>query len=917
MDDISSFDPDAFLASANAGSTGTPQGTPAPTDGFNPDEFLKDAKEEQYGTPGQMLKTAAEGAAEGIAGPLAPLAETSLGIAKPEDVLARHEVNPVTHGVGQAVGLGAGLLTGTGEAALMTGAGKLALEGAGLAHAAEGASLGFRVGSAAVQQAAEMAVLQGSDETSKLILNDPNTSAETAIANIGLSAALGGAGGAFMTGAVSPLWNATVGPSVEKGLAGLASHIDGSGLNMANSAKEAVTTLGMDESLTPLEKAFVSGDQRLFETGTKLRYAQNKEAMDAVQSVEHKVSDAAMNALNVPLEDAQVFSQADLGHNAQEALGKEIRAKYGPIAEKYEAKEAINKTIGVADDARLDRYGKLQEMSLQADPEHYELYNKWGNKLIEKENIAGVDDVLSKLNNDIRDTFRQGNTNKRIELQKIRDSIKDFRESEILSQSAKLEAEGAEFGSAIGKDIVKEQQALSKEYAEYAKMHSDLLEHIGNDKFKGTETMLKRLESMSPEDFLKKFSPKNNADILPFMQKYFPETLEKVRQNELLQAIKPAINSAKGEMPININRLDKILTNLKAGKAEYANFILPPDAQAKIQAAKTLMEHIPTPRDSGTPGGLMKLLRDVPRNALGVLGMMMGHNPITSAIMGEMAGFLSKEAPESVRLAYMKFLGSNQPIKAEGFKAMVDFFHATAKGETLMAKASHAIFKSGAEVLSTNLIPDDKDRSKLDKQVGKFQDNPESRLNAQNGHTGHYLPQHQAALAESSTRAVQYLAGLKPHPVQLSPLDHPIEPSKAEVARYHRALDIAQQPAIVLQHIKDGTLLPSDIQDLNGMYPGVYKSMVGKLTNAMTSRHADDGPIPYKTRIGVSLFMGQPMDSTMVPTSIVAAQPVPTPPMQQQGAKGQPKSSNALKKLPKSYMTQSQSSESDRASRRD
>lgn len=136
-----------------------------------------------------------------------------------------------------------------------------------------------------------------------------------------------------------------------------------------------------------------------------------------------------------------------------------------------------------------------------------------------------------------------------------------------------------------------------------------------------------------------------------------------------------------------------------------------------------------------------------------------------------------------------------------------------------------------------------------------------------------------------------------------------------EIARYNKALDIAQNPTIVLQKVKDGTLQPSDIADLHGMYPDLYKSMSAKLSNAMQSHHADEEPIPYKTKMGMSLFLGQPLDVSMRPESIQAAQPIPSQPQQPQQGQKASKSMNSLGKSNKNYMTPNQTAEKDRSDR--
>jgi hypothetical protein len=75
-----------------------------------------------------------------------------------------------------------------------------------------------------------------------------------------------------------------------------------------------------------------------------------------------------------------------------------------------------------------------------------------------------------------------------------------------------------------------------------------------------------------------------------------------------------------------------------------------------------------------------------------------------------------------------------------------------------------------------------------------------------------------------------------------------------------------------------------------------------------------DDLIPYKTKMGLSLFMGQPVDSSMTPQSIVAAQPVPAQ-QPQGGQQGPKKSTDKLGKSTSSYRTASQDAEYDRGER--
>jgi hypothetical protein len=240
--------------------------------------------------------------------------------------------------------------------------------------------------------------------------------------------------------------------------------------------------------------------------------------------------------------------------------------------------------------------------------------------------------------------------------------------------------------------------------------------------------------------------------------------------------------------------------------------------------------------------------------------------------------------------------------------------HNVIKGDALLNKGVHDIFQVGTKAVpSFHASP--KDIAKWDRLVAQRQDNPNEQVQAMaNNDLGHYSPQHQVALTQSATQALQYLQQLKPKPYQASPLDRKIEPTPEQNARYERALSIAQSPNSIFEHIKNGTLQASDIQDLNAMYPALYKNMTQKITNAMMSHTADEGSIPYKTRVSISLFLGQPMDSSMNPMSIMAAQPQPQAPPQQGGA-GKPKPAQLKGKSNSMYQTPGQNAEKDRSTR--
>lgn len=168
-----------------------------------PEELSKLVEHAKYNSTEQQLKTAGEGVAEGVLGPLAPLAGKALGV-DAKETSKREEYNPGTKTASKALGLVGSAVGGIGEGAMLMDAGR-AVEH--LVGSVAGKSLVGKMGAGTARGVVENALYSSGDEVSKMIKNDPHQSVQSALADIGLSAALGGAtGGAF--GAGGAAWDA-------------------------------------------------------------------------------------------------------------------------------------------------------------------------------------------------------------------------------------------------------------------------------------------------------------------------------------------------------------------------------------------------------------------------------------------------------------------------------------------------------------------------------------------------------------------------------------------------------------------------------------------------------------------------------------------------------------------------------------
>jgi hypothetical protein len=141
--------------------------------------------------------------------------------------------------------------------------------------------------------------------------------------------------------------------------------------------------------------------------------------------------------------------------------------------------------------------------------------------------------------------------------------------------------------------------------------------------------------------------------------------------------------------------------------------------------------------------------------------------------------------------------------------------------------------------------------------------------------------------------------------------------SSTQKTQLANAYQIAEKPLIVLDKMKNGTLSSTDIKTLSTLYPSLYARMQQKVMGEIVTTQQKDKTIPYKTKMALSLFMGQALDSSLQPASIISSQATSQSGKQAiQQAQSQTKgvkSSPALQKMPQAYTTPGQASEGRRS----
>ena len=240
---------------------------------------------------------------------------------------------------------------------------------------------------------------------------------------------------------------------------------------------------------------------------------------------------------------------------------------------------------------------------------------------------------------------------------------------------------------------------------------------------------------------------------------------------------------------------------------------------------------------------------------------------------------------------------------AAGFAAGVKAIMSAIKARAKTVKAADAVFTGAMPVL--NEVSHEQ-LKKLDDHLEDLKTKPQPVSSIGND-LGKFLPDHATALSMSAANAMNSLNAMRPQNPKMAPLDKAFPVNMAQGMPYLRNLAMANQPLLAFKHIKNGTLLPQDVKAIQTVAPAKYQLMSQMLAQSMNEHIEKGGTIPNHVRQSLSLFLGQPMDSTFTPQGLQSIQSTfagPTGPSPQQQMKPQRKgSTSALSKLPHSLMT--------------
>jgi hypothetical protein len=194
-------------------------------------------------------------------------------------------------------------------------------------------------------------------------------------------------------------------------------------------------------------------------------------------------------------------------------------------------------------------------------------------------------------------------------------------------------------------------------------------------------------------------------------------------------------------------------------------------------------------------------------------------------------------------------------------------------------KGAGALFKAQDVIIPTavpKLIPHEKQLDNYKKTEAHLKDmasdpNRFSDALAEATKSLHDVaPNINGSLNLAAVRATQFLQSKLPTQNPASTLTKPYEPSKSELAKFNRSLEIVEHPLNALKQLKDGTLTSETLEALHTVYPKLINQMQQAVMDNLNEKNV--AKMTYQHKLMVSAFLGQDLTNSLSQPSIMSAQ---------------------------------------------
>lgn len=843
------------------------------------DYVAPELQQQQYGGLGQQALSGLEGAARGFSLGASDYIEPQLFPTTAADIKGRMQANPTTSTVGNVAG-GLGLIAAT-DGLGMAAEGAEGAEAAGGAtslagRAAEALTGGPGLGASVLGGGIEGAAFGLGNAVSDSALGDGNLNAQKILSDVGFGSILGGLGGAAGHGLGSIVSKfggikGTVGDAVADEI-----NQTNKAATVANAIDEITPTFAEENKLKPnYQDIIASADHFDLPLSNEQTSASpwHEKAADTLLSGAPSIKGIAKeqhytSGIDTVTKDVQSalptseMSTNQFGDALKGSFVDKINQDAAPYNDLYSAiKEdtehiplneksapAISRNIlDIANDPKLGKNSPGANLAKQIADEIGDLKT--------------VDDLRGYQSNLNGRLFQSGTTQEKMVLSKVADKLDDWERRTIKGYASDLSSkvdmsnpeEAATWGPKVDRlnSLLSRIDAADAQYAPFRKNIGELGEWLGKRRVAGAKDATNFIENLEPEDLINKLGQKKYASMYSFMEEKFPQefALLKEYQKGALRdaATKNGVFSAK-------TFLDKV----DGLGPEIKNSIFSKQDLEKFGHAKTWLNTVPKKYNpSGTSGAsAFRAFFESP----------------TGALIGNARDFAID--------AYINHVGSLpasiRPNAIQVGQEAAQKFNALNAAQNMIKRTNSRLNESLSSVLGhggaiASIVGSQSFKQRSDR-ISELANNPDALVShIDNNISGmsQHLPNISQGISTTMATSVNYLNSQLPKPPQQLPLSRPTDISEPQKQKFNRIYDAVSDPISVLQYVKDGTVTMDQIHAVQATHPELYNHIKD---NFMKVDPREAMNLPYKRKLAMGMFLGTPLDESMIQSVALANQ---------------------------------------------
>lgn len=246
-----------------------------------------------------------------------------------------------------------------------------------------------------------------------------------------------------------------------------------------------------------------------------------------------------------------------------------------------------------------------------------------------------------------------------------------------------------------------------------------------------------------------------------------------------------------------------------------------------------------------------------------IAGGMALHNPVIGAAL------------EAANLVF-------HPLEAVNKLAAVEDM--VTKATNMIGSGAKAIFDPSIKALGKTRNPigrslsrDQDSNQKMQNDYSQIQSDPAGfadKLGKSTEQLYNIAPQIAQSLQLSTAKAVHFLSTKLPTKPDNNPFQKPYEPSPTEMAKFERYVNIIEKPTSALNHVKLGTIGPDTMEALQTVYPKLLDQMRQAVNLEATNQAKKGRDLPFQLKQSISMFLGQPISSSLLPQNVMNNQAV-------------------------------------------